>query len=82
MEVHSRSGAIVFGPLPQLHRVLVVLTAFVVGIASGAWIVHFTPVAVAAAAAVAWGAAAGLLLSFVLLHDFQHRPRPVRVRRH
>lgn len=71
-----------FGPLPQLHRLLVVITALMVGIASGAWIVQFTPISVAVAAGVAWGAAAGLLLAYVLVHDFHHGARPVRVRRH
>ena len=70
-----------FGPLPQLHRVLVLLTALVVGVASGAWIVHYSPLPVAAVAGAAWGAVAGLLLSYVLLHDFHHRPRPVRAHR-
>lgn len=70
-----------FGPLPQLHRVLVVLTAIAVGVAAGAWVGHFTPMPVAAIAGALWGAAAGLLLGYVLLHDFHHGARPVRVRR-
>lgn len=71
-----------FGPLPQFHRVLVVLTTLVVGVLSGAWIAHFSPMPVAAVAGAAWGAVAGLLLSYVLVHDFHHHPRAVRVRRH
>jgi membrane associated rhomboid family serine protease len=81
MEIHSRSGAHVFGPLPQLHRVLVVLTALAVGIASGAWIAHYSPLPIAAVAGALWGALAGVLLGFVLLHDFRHRGHRVRVRR-
>lgn len=54
----------------------------VVGIASGIWIAQFAALPAAFAAGAAWGAAAGLLLGYVLLHDFHHRPRPVRVRRH
>ena len=82
MEVHTDRGQHVFGPLPQLHRALVVLTALAVGIIAGAWIGHFTSVPVAALAGALWGAAAGALLGFVLLHDFAHRARPVHVRRH
>jgi len=76
-------GKHVFGPLPRLHRLLVVTTVLVVAVGSGAWLAHFTALPAAAAAGAAWGAVAGLLLSFVLLHDFHHRPRPARVvRRH
>ncbi|HEY0950891.1 hypothetical protein [Nocardioides sp.] len=70
------------GPLPALHRLLVLATVLAVGIASGIWIAHFSTVPVAAAAGAAWGGLAGLLLGYVLLHDFHHRPRAVRVRRH
>ncbi len=82
MEIHSRGGPFVFGPLPQLHRVLVVLTALAAGVASGAWIGHFSPLPVAAVAGALWGGLAGILLSYVLLHDFHRRAHPVRVRRH
>jgi membrane associated rhomboid family serine protease len=81
MEVHPRWETLVFGPLPQLHRLLVVLTALAVGIASGVWGAQFSSVPVAAASGAAWGALAGGLLGFVLLHDFHHRPRAARVRR-
>ena len=69
-----------FGPLPQFHRMLVVLTTLVAGVLSGTWIGLFSPMPVAAVAGAAWGALAGLLLSYVLVHDFHHR-RAVRVRR-
>jgi hypothetical protein len=72
----------VFGPLPRLHRLLVVITVLAVGIASGIWVAQFSSLSAAAAAGAGWGALAGILLGFVLLHDFHHRPRPVRVRRH
>ena len=70
-----------FGPLPRLHRILVVVTALIVGMLSGIWLVHETAVPALAAAGVGWGLLAGLLLTYVLLHDFHHRPDPVRVRR-
>ena len=71
-----------FGPLPQLHRILVVVTALVVGILSGVWLAQLIDGPSVVAAGVGWGLLAGLLLDYVLLHDFQHRGRPVRVRRH
>jgi hypothetical protein len=71
----------VFGPLPPLHRLLVVATALIVGMLSGIWLVHVTEVPALIAAGVGWGLLAGLLLTYVLLHDFHHRPTPVRVRR-
>jgi hypothetical protein len=72
----------VFGPLPQLHRLLVVLTAVLVGGASGLWIAQFSSLPAAAVAGVLWGVLAGIAIGYVLLHDFHHRPRAVRVRRH
>jgi hypothetical protein len=71
-----------FGPLPPLHRMLVVVTALVVGLLSGIWLIHVTGVPTLIGAGLGWGLLAGLLLNYVLLHDFQHRARPVRVRRH
>lgn len=60
---------------------LVITAALIVAIASGAWIAHFTPLPVAAAAGALWGALAGLALGYALVHDFHHS-RTVRVRRH
>jgi hypothetical protein len=82
MEVHSRSETAVFGPLPRLHQLLVLVTTLAVGIVSGIWIAQFTSAPVASAAGAAWGALAGGLLGFVLLHDFHHRTHAVRARRH
>ena len=33
------------------------------------------------AAGIGWGLLAGLVLNYLLLHEFRHRARPVRVRR-
>ena len=71
-----------FGPLPQLHRILVVVTALVVGVLSGVWLAQLIEGPSLVAAGIGWGLLAGLLLNYVLLHDFHHRARPVRVRRH
>jgi hypothetical protein len=70
----------VFGPLPQLHRILVVVTALVVGVLSGVWLAQLIEGPSLVAAGIGWGLLAGLLLDYVLLHDFHH-PRAVRVRR-
>jgi hypothetical protein len=72
----------VFGPLPRLHRLLVVATALIVGVLSGIWIFTVTEVPTLVAAGLGWGLLTGLLLIYVLLHDFHHQQRPVRVRRH
>ena len=71
-----------FGPLPKLHRLLVIATALAVGVLSGMWLVAVTGPAFGVAAGIGWGLLAGLLLNYVLLHDFHHRARPLRVRRH
>lgn len=71
-----------FGPLPRLHRILVVVTALVAGMLSGVWLAQVIAGPALLAAGIGWGLLAGLLLNYVLLHDFQHHPRPARVRRH
>lgn len=71
-----------FGPLPQLHRQLVLILSLVVGVGTGIWVAESASLPAAIIAGTGWGVLAGLLLGFVLLHDFHHRPRPVRVRRH
>ena len=80
MEAHSRSETTVFGPLPRLHQLLVLVTTLAVGVVSGLWIAQFTSAPVASAAGAAWGALAGGLLGFVLLHDFHHRAHPAASR--
>ena len=82
METRSTTEVAVFGPLPQLHRILVVLTALVVGVLSGVWLAQLIEGPSLVAAGIGWGLLAGLLLDYVLLHDFHHRQRAVRVRRH
>lgn len=71
-----------FGPLPRLHRMLVLLTSLIVGALSGLWLVHETGNLALMTAGAGWGLLAGLLLTYVLLHDFHHRPQSVLVRRH
>ncbi len=69
------------GPLPPLYRGLLAVVALVVGVGSGAWVAHFTPLPVAASVGALLGALAGLLLGYVLVHDFSERRRAVRVQR-
>ncbi|GAB3783205.1 hypothetical protein [Nocardioides ungokensis] len=72
-----------FGPLPRLHRLLLVATALLVGVGSGAWIAWSTAMPLAASAGAVIGALAGLLLAYALVHDFHARARGARVaRRH
>jgi xanthine/uracil permease len=74
-------GPAVLGPLPRLHRLLLIATVLVVGIASGAWIALFTPLPVAVTAGAMVGAVAGLLLGYLLVHDFSQPTRSLRVHR-
>ena len=71
-----------FGPLPQLHRILVVITTLAVGIGSGIWMSESTALPFAAAGGAGWGALAGGLLGYLLLHECHHRAHPVHLRRH
>lgn len=77
----QNGGPAVLGPLPRLHRLLLTATVLVVGIASGAWIALFTPLPVAVTAGAMVGAVAGLLLGYLLVHDFSQPTRSLRVHR-
>ena len=77
----QNGGPAVLGPLPRLHRLLLIATVLVVGIASGAWIAMFTPLPVAVTAGAMVGAVAGLLLGYLLVHDFSQPTRSLRVHR-
>ena len=73
---------LVIGPLPRLHRLIVVAAALIVAIASGAWLAHFSPLTDAVAVGAIWGGLAGIVLAYVLVHDFHAHPHAIRVRRH
>jgi phosphate/sulfate permease len=74
----------VLGPLPRLHRLVLVITVVLVSAAAGTLVAARAVPPAEASAGAAVGALVGLLLSFALVHDFSHRhPRPARVpRRH
>lgn len=69
------------GPLPRLHRSLVATVAFLVVIAWGVWLAQMLPLPVGG---LLVGTVAGVLVAFVLVHDFhQRRTQPARaLRRH
>lgn len=70
------------GPLPTLYRWRTAVVALLVCIGAGAWLAHSTPIPVVVALGGLIGGLAGLVVAFALLHDFSHRPRPVRVTDH
>ena len=65
-----------FGPLPMLHRVVIVLGSLVVWTGLGLWSALVAHVPVSVGAGVALGALAGVVTAYVLLHDF-HRDPPL-----
>ena len=73
----------VFGPLPRLHRMLLVAAALAVFVGIGAWLGAEPTVPVRMAGGIAIGAALGLVATFLVLHDFHHRSgyQPLRDRR-
>ena len=70
------------GPLPRLYRSLVAAVALLVFIGCGIVLAQVLPLPFGG---VVVGSAVGLLIAFVLVHDFHHhrRAQPSRaVRRH
>jgi hypothetical protein len=70
------------GPLPTLHRFVLVLAALVVCIGIGFWFGAMPEIPLNLRVGLLAGAAAGGAAAFVLVHDFhQQQTRPARARR-
>jgi uncharacterized membrane protein YccC len=61
------------GPLPTLHRYLLVLSAVLVCIGFGVWAGLVPEVPVGVSDGVLAGVAVGLAAAFLLVHDFHRR---------
>lgn len=70
------------GPLPTLHRFVLVLSALVVCVGIGFWFGAMPDVPLTLRAGLLAGTAAGAAAAFVLVHDFHERQaRPARERK-
>ena len=70
------------GPLPALHRFVLVLAALVVCVGIGLWFGAVPEIPLNLRVGLVAGATAGVAAGFVLVHDFhQGRGRSARVRR-
>ena len=70
------------GPLPALHRYVLVVAALVVCVGIGLWFGAVPELPLNLRVGLVAGAAAGAAAAFVLVHDFhQQQGRPARVRR-
>ena len=66
-------GFEMFGPLPALHRFVLVVAALVVCSGIGFWLGAMPEISVDIRAGLLAGLVAGVGASFVLVHDFHHR---------
>ena len=70
------------GPLPTLHRFVLVLASLVVCIGIGFWFGAVPALPLNVRVGLLAGGAAGVAAAFVLVHDFHHRRvHTARVRR-
>ncbi len=71
-----------FGPLPTLHKIALVLGALVVCAGIGLWVGVMPEIALNVRVGLLSGTAVGVAAAFALVHDFhEQRSRPARVRR-
>lgn len=67
------------GPLPPLHKMVLVAALLLASLGFGVWLAGRFQLPLGG---IGVGLGAGLLLAYVITHDFGHRsPRSVRVRR-
>ena len=78
----SSSGGLVLGPLPLLYRWVVSVLAVIVCAGLGAWLAWTLPVALLVQTGAVIGAALGVLLVGLLLHDNEPPAERVRRRQH
>ena len=70
------------GPLPTLHRFLIILGALVVCVGIGFWVGAVPEIPLNLRVGLIAGTAAGIAAAFVLVHDFRERQsRPARARK-
>jgi hypothetical protein len=85
MEVRHLAGPArgfdMLGPLPTLHKFVLVLAALLVCIGIGFWVGTVPEVPLNLRVGLLAGAGAGAAAAFALVHDFHRRRRPGRVRR-
>ena len=69
-----------FGPLPRLHRILVITGAILLSVGGGVWLAESLTLALPFRGVLV-GLAFGMLIAFALVHDFSRgrQARPVRV---
>jgi hypothetical protein len=68
-----------FGPLPLLHKVVLVAITLLGGVIAGAWVAHMTPLPVAVSVGALAGGVLGLVTSYAVIH--QPQPRAIRIHR-
>jgi hypothetical protein len=77
--VVAPTGGTMFGPLPLLHKIVLVSITLLGGVIAGAWVAHMTPVPLAVSMGALAGGVLGLVASYAVIH--QPQPRTVRVPR-
>jgi hypothetical protein len=68
-----------FGPLPLLHKVVVVVITLLACVLAGAWVAHVTPLPLAASMGALAGGLLGLVAAYAVVH--QPQPRLLRIQR-
>jgi hypothetical protein len=68
-----------FGPLPWLHRIVLVALTLCFGVVGGTWVAHMTSVPVTISTGAPLGGAFGLVAAYALFLQRQPEPQPVRV---
>ncbi len=68
-----------FGPLPLLHKIVLVAITLLGSVIAGAWVAHMTPLPLAVSMGALVGCLLGLVASYAVIR--QPQPSPVRIER-
>lgn len=81
LDVGSKVGFAVLGPLPRMYRIIVVAAAVLLFVGAGALAAYTLPYPILVSAGASVGLAVGAIAAYLLVHPHESAAQPARPRR-